>query len=490
MVIQRNHKPMFALGNIKRLIKLVGTSTIDPVDQYRRLKLMERDIGVPVKIAVLGLIAYFLFFSEYIEGRDFILRARVKVALVPVQQFFLGYVVINLGAITFLLMFNRWKLRVVHWFTLVMSFIDAIVVSGLVVITGGLDSMVYWVFLVMIVRNAISIPIPFTQISMNLLMTGGYAVSIVTWKRFIVMEPKDRLQTLDAIKPQEGQLSAEELISLIQPPEQYEASLFTLRLFFLVLMTALCYGVQVLFDRDQQAQSEAREYSLRREQLRSTGRLAAEIAHRLKNPLSIINNAAFSMGRRLSDEDSGMNKQLNMIRGEVERSDMILTELMGYARLSEGRIEKIDVKEEMLGAIGEVFPPSHTFPIKLEEDVSDRLPPLMMQRAHLREIMVNLLVNAREVAGEGGNVAISCSPSSNYEIEMRIKDSGDGIPVEQREQIFEPYFTTKKKGTGLGLAIVKQNIELYGGEIRVESELGEGTEFILTFPTRVLSRDN
>ena len=481
---------MFALGNIKRLIKLVGTSTIDPVDQYRRLKLMERDIGVPVKIAVLGLIAYFLFFSEYIEGRDFILRARVKVALVPVQQFFLGYVVINLGAITFLLMFNRWKLRVVHWFTLVMSFIDAIVVSGLVVITGGLDSMVYWVFLVMIIRNAISIPIPFTQISMNLLMTGGYAVSIVTWKRFIVMEPKDRLQTLDAIKPQEGQLSAEELISLIQPPEQYEAALFTLRLFFLVLMTALCYGVQVLFDRDQQAQSEAREYSLRREQLRSTGRLAAEIAHRLKNPLSIINNAAFSMGRRLSDEDSGMNKQLNMIRGEVERSDMILTELMGYARLSEGRIEKIDVKEEMLGAIGEVFPPSHTFPIKLEEDVSDRLPPLMMQRAHLREIMVNLLVNAREVAGEGGNVAISCSPSSNYEIEMRIKDSGDGIPVEQREQIFEPYFTTKKKGTGLGLAIVKQNIELYGGEIRVESELGEGTEFILTFPTRVLSRDN
>ena len=481
---------MFALGNIKRLIKLVGTSTIDPVDQYRRLKLMERDIGVPVKIAVLGLIAYFLFFSEYVEGRDFILRARVKVALVPVQQFFLGYVVINLGAITFLLMFNRWKLRVVHWFTLVMSFIDAIVVSGLVVITGGLDSMVYWVFLVMIVRNAISIPIPFTQISMNLLMTGGYAVSIVTWKRFIVMEPKDRLQTLDAIKPQEGQLSAEELISLIQPPEQYEASLFTLRLFFLVLMTALCYGVQVLFDRDQQAQSEAREYSLRREQLRSTGRLAAEIAHRLKNPLSIINNAAFSMGRRLSDEDSGMNKQLNMIRGEVERSDMILTELMGYARLSEGRIEKIDVKEEMLGAIGEVFPPNHTFPIKLEENVSDRLPPLMMQRAHLREIMVNLLVNAREVAGEGGNVAISCSPSSNYEIEMRIKDSGGGIPVEQREQIFEPYFTTKKKGTGLGLAIVKQNIELYGGEIRVESELGEGTEFILTFPTRVLSRDN
>ena len=70
-------------------------------------------------------------------------------------------------------------------------------------------------------------------------------------------------------------------------------------------MTAVCYGVQVLFDRDRQAQSEAREYSLRREQLRSTGRLAAEIAHRLKNPLAIINNAAFSLGRHMEEEHSG-----------------------------------------------------------------------------------------------------------------------------------------------------------------------------------------
>ena len=105
--------------------------------------------------------------------------------------------------------------------------------------------------------------------------------------------------------------------------------------------------------------------------------------------------------------------------------------------------------------------------------------------------MVNLLVNSREAAGgRGGLVQVSCISAPNYEIELRVKDSGNGIALDQRERIFEPYFTTKKKGTGLGLSIVKQNTELYGGEIRVESELGEGTEFILTFPTRVLSRDN
>ena len=114
----------------------------------------------------------------------------------------------------------------------------------------------------------------------------------------------------------------------------------------------------------------------------------------------------------------------------------------------------------------------------------------MMQRAHLREIMVNLLVNAREAAGANGIVQVSCRPSPQYAIELRVKDSGEGIPPDQREQIFEAYFTTKKKGTGLGLAIVKQNTELYGGEIVVESELGVGTEFILTFPTRVLLQEN
>jgi signal transduction histidine kinase len=331
------------------------------------------------------------------------------------------------------------------------------------------------------------VPVPVTQISMNLLTTAGYAVAIFIWKGWIAIDPMDALSEL---APAVGPASLEEIQAVNQPVEQYEESLFTIRVFFLVLMTAVCYGVQVLFDRDRQAQSEAREYSLRREQLRSTGRLAAEIAHRLKNPLAIINNAAFSLGRHLKEENSGASRQLNMIRGEVERSDMILTELMGYARLSEGRVERIDMKEELQGAIEEAFPPSHAFHVQLEKDLQGGLPPLMMQRAHLREIMVNLLVNARQAAGENGVVQISCRPSPDYAIELRVKDSGEGIPLDQREQIFEAYFTTKKKGTGLGLAIVKQNTELYGGEIIVESELGVGTEFILTFPTRVLLQKN
>ena len=212
---------MFAFENIKRFFRLVSTSSIDSSEQYRRLKLMERDIGVPVKFAVLGLLAYFLFFSEYVEGKDFILRARVEIALEPVQQLFLGYVMVNMGAMVFFLMFNSWKLRVVHWVTLVMNFVDAMVVSALVVITGGLDSMVYWVFLVLIVRNAISVPIPVTQISVNLLTTAGYATAIFIWKGWIAIDP---MEALDELAPRVGPATPEEIQAVNQPAEQYEGS--------------------------------------------------------------------------------------------------------------------------------------------------------------------------------------------------------------------------------------------------------------------------
>ena len=474
-------------NNIQRLFYLVSTSSIDSEQQYRRIKLMERDIGVPVKIAVLGLLAYFLFFSEYVENKDFILRERIEIALEPVQQFFLGYVFVSIGVIMFLLFFNNWPLRVVHWVTLVMNFIDAIVVSGLVVITGGLDSMVYWMFIVLIVRNAISVSIPVTQISINLLTAAGYTAAIFVWRGWIAQDP---LHPWDPEFRGIGYEGASGGGAMNQSPELYEGSLFTIRVFFLVLMTALCYGVQVLFDRDQQAEFDAREYALRREQLRSTGRLAAEIAHRLKNPLAIINNAAYTMGRNIRNDTNDSSKQLEMIRSEVERSDMILTELMGYARLSEGKVEKIIVKDELANALSEVFPKNNNFRILVNLNVSRILPTLMMQRAHLREIMINLLVNARDATESGGQIFVKCSAGENYTIELRIKDSGPGVPMDQRERIFEAYFTTKKKGTGLGLAIVKQNTELYGGSIRMESELGKGTEFILVFPSRVLLRGN
>src|SRR6185436_17346990 len=114
-------------------------------------------------------------------------------------------------------------------------------------------------------------------------------------------------------------------------------------------------------------EAEAREFALRQEQLQATGRLAAEIAHQLKNPLGIINNAAFTLQRTVK-EGKTITQQIQIIREEVDRSDRILTELMGYARLSEGKVEKLDITAELDRAITQVFPAAAKYEVTVLRD--------------------------------------------------------------------------------------------------------------------------
>src|SRR5258708_22428021 len=132
---------------------------------------------------------------------------------------------------------------------------------------------------------------------------------------------------------------------------------FLLRLIVIWLLSLACYGVQVLFEKQRQASEEAREFNSRQSQLRSAGRLAAQIAHKIKNPLGIITNAAYSLQRAIQDGKGTGLQQLQIIREEVERSDRILTRLMGYAQLAEGQVEKLNLSEEVERALAAVFPP-------------------------------------------------------------------------------------------------------------------------------------
>jgi signal transduction histidine kinase len=254
------------------------------------------------------------------------------------------------------------------------------------------------------------------------------------------------------------------------------------------LLTACCYGVQALLERERHAMEEAREFELRERQLRSAGRLAAEFAHQIKNPLAIINNAAFSLQRALREGRSDAAKHIGIIQEEVERSDRIVTQIMGYAQLSEGRIEKLNVEEEFDSAIREVFPPGAGYDIRLSRHYERPLPPLLMHRRHLLEILVNLLQNAREALGGRGEISVSARCLEDDSIEIAIADNGPGIPADKLERVFEAYYTTKERGTGLGLAIVKHDVDLYAGSVRAESELGKGARFTLLLPSRAAVR--
>src|SRR5262249_12380594 len=149
-----------------------------------------------------------------------------------------------------------------------------------------------------------------------------------------------------------------------------------LRMVLLLLMTLCCYAVQVLLEKQRQAEEEAREFGMREGQLHSAGRLAAEFVHQMKNPLAIINNALFSMQRALKD-GRGVPEQIRIIQEEVDRSDRIIPKVLGYAQLSEGRVEKLSVTEDLARAIARVFPKGAQPPFQPHRFFSSISPPLL-----------------------------------------------------------------------------------------------------------------
>jgi signal transduction histidine kinase len=111
-----------------------------------------------------------------------------------------------------------------------------------------------------------------------------------------------------------------------------------------------------------------------------------------------------------------------------------------------------------------------------------------MQRGHLAEILVNLLSNAREATEGRGQVRVQVKEDTDQSVVVIVSDDGPGIPRDRYERIFQPYYSTKEKGTGLGLSIVRHNVEMYGGTITVESELGKGARFTVKLPTRTFMK--
>ena len=262
-----------------------------------------------------------------------------------------------------------------------------------------------------------------------------------------------------------------------------------LRLVLLLLMTVCCYGVQVLLERQRRAVEEAREFAMREGQLRSAGRVAAEFTHQIKNPLAIINNAAFSLQRALKQGKPVSAEQIGIIQEEVERSDRIITQIMGYAQLSEGHVEKLNVIEELDHAIQRGLSAGGGLPGPGSPRLRRGFPAACSCSAAIcPRRFVNLLQNAREALGDkGGNVFVSARCHSDLLGRgCRFATTARASRRTSRRRFSRPTSPPKQKGTGLGLATVKHNVELYGGTVRVESELGKGARFVLVFPAKAL----
>jgi signal transduction histidine kinase len=482
------------------LKELLATQQPEPRHQAERIVSMQLHIVLPAKAGVILVALYYLFFSGWFRDAP----TPHTVALQFLKSFFLAYLGFNIFVGGILVFWRRFPTGVFQWLVFTLGLLDGLFVSGLVFITGGFDSIAYWIFPGLIVLNALSIPLTTPQLVLNLSLSVFYLSSGLLEASL----PTPTLIDVPAEAFRQTKHGTNALSSDIVPQVTNRTTLRTSRwqpeipystvieerpaeplvqkLFVLWLLAVCCYGVQVLAERQRRVMLEERESAVREAQLHSAGRLAAEFAHQIKNPLAIINNAVFSLQRALKAGRNDVSRQIEIIREEVERSDQIITQIMGYAQLTEGHVEKLDVAEELDRAIEQVFPGGVDLGIRVERSYVRSFPPLLMQRRHLGDILVNLLLNAREALNGKGEVSVSAVCRPDDSIEISIRDTGPGIPPDKMERIFEAYYSTKEKGTGLGLSMVRHNTELYAGKVRVESELGKGARFCVTFPAKTV----
>ncbi|HSE31762.1 MAG TPA: PAS domain S-box protein [Pyrinomonadaceae bacterium] len=240
--------------------------------------------------------------------------------------------------------------------------------------------------------------------------------------------------------------------------------------------------------RDITEQKEERERAARADKLRALGQLASGVAHDFNNSLAAILGRAQLLRRQISDE--ALLRNLGIIQTAAEDAAATVRRIQTFARKSPAKeFDIVDVRSLLNDAVeitrtrweNEARLRGLEYEVKLE---ADRGCSTYGSASELREVFVNLIVNAVDAMPKGGNLSIKCWRNENT-LELQFKDDGLGMAEDVRQKIFEPFFSTKgAQGTGLGLSVSYSIIERHEGSISVSSEIGKGTVFTVTLPLR------
>lgn len=234
--------------------------------------------------------------------------------------------------------------------------------------------------------------------------------------------------------------------------------------------------------RLEQAQAEAR----RSERLAALGQLSAGLAHEIRNPLGVIKGSAEMLTQKLGDSNPLAAELAGYISSETNRLSALVTRFLDFARPLHAELSPEDITVVLDRALDDVAKVWKGGVVRVEKEYEKDLPPVPLDEGLCEQALLNIVQNAYEAMGDGGgvlHVGVRWAQSRGG-VEVRIEDSGPGIPAELREQIFNPFVTTKKTGVGLGLSIVSKIIDGHHGWIRVESREGEsGTRFVMFFPS-------
>jgi len=213
------------------------------------------------------------------------------------------------------------------------------------------------------------------------------------------------------------------------------------------------------------------------EKLAAVGRLAASIAHEVNNPLEAIKNALYLM--QAGAEGDKNSRFLEIARKETERVSHIIRQMLGFARRP-GEVDWVDVNQLLEETLVLLEKKMRQLRIKITKSFDDSLPRIKARADQLRQVFLNLIINAQQAIEGDGEIVIS---TSRYEqalqpsILVQLTDTGVGIAEDDLTRIFDPFFSTGKKGTGLGLWVTQDIVRQHGGRIEVSSEIGRGTVF-------------
>lgn len=225
--------------------------------------------------------------------------------------------------------------------------------------------------------------------------------------------------------------------------------------------------------------AQAHEKLLHQKKLAAVGQLASGIGHELRNPLSVVKNAVYYIKTKIGSGDEKLLKHLNIMEREINNSNKIINDLLGFSRTRMPSTVTENVNKVVEQSLEVVQVPKN---VLLVTDTAGDLPKIKVDKDQIQQVLVNLCTNGIQAMGnEGGQLQVSTHLVDDF-VHIKVADTGYGISEENLSKIFDPFFTTKAKGIGLGLAVSYGIIEKHGGSIEVQSQTGQGATFIVKLP--------
>ena len=239
-------------------------------------------------------------------------------------------------------------------------------------------------------------------------------------------------------------------------------------------------GVLVVADDVSEAVA-TKSRLIQTERLAAIGRMAAHVTHEVRNPLSSIGLNVDMLGDEVRDEGAESRRLLESIQQELERLESITEEYLRLARLPEPSLTPEDPTHLLRDLADFVRREMDASGVELRVDIAAPLPPVAMDEPQLRQALLNLLRNAREAMPDGGVAKLEATRYDDG-VRIQIHDEGAGIDDDEREHVFDLFYTTKERGTGLGLPLTQQIVVAHGGTIACKSRLPTGTTFEIWLP--------